>query len=203
MQRAGLDQVEVGGQRAELSLVLDPSHQVGMRRMVLDYDGRGIGLAVIDDHVGLVAPERRRTRKRATERRRRAALGGIGLDRHEVLGVLDDVLLDLIEVFENLRLSGPAVAQPVHQMTDGEARHLLIERANLLSQLTLPLGHLLEQRLQLVFELGEGGLDLLLVLLWPLPEDLRAHHLAALDRREGEAHGGADQRRLALAGFLL
>ena len=41
------------------------------------------------------------------------------------------------------------------------------------------------------------------MLLRPLPEDLRAHHLAAVNRREGEAHGSADQRGLALVRFLL
>jgi hypothetical protein len=57
VERARLDQGEVGHQRAHLGDVLDAADQVAVRRVVLIHDRRSLGVGVLDQHVDAVAPE--------------------------------------------------------------------------------------------------------------------------------------------------
>ena len=58
VQRAGLDQREVGDQRAHLREVLDAADEVVVGGVVLVHDRRAAAAAVLDQHVHLVAPQR-------------------------------------------------------------------------------------------------------------------------------------------------
>src|SRR3546814_1550083 len=60
---------------------------------------------------------------------------------------------------------------------------LLVQLAELLALLALLLRQLLQYLLELFLERGDVSPDLLLMLLGPLAEHLRAHHLAFRDRK--------------------
>ncbi len=127
VQRAGLDQVEVGDQRAELGDVLDPAHQVRMRRVVLVDHRCALGPGMIDQEIDPVAPKRinlgdRRTtgcrgrQDRLRRRRARRLIGGLG-----------EVALDRIEVGEHIRKVFVVLAQLVDQVPDGVRRDLAVQ----------------------------------------------------------------------------
>ncbi len=130
VQRAGLDQREVGDEVAELGHVLDAAHQVGIRGMVLVHD-RGTGRRGLrHEHVHLVAVRRLLLDAATVEQGLHGVLP-VGR-RQEVLGVVDHVLLDLGEVLEHRRHVGPARPHLVDQVTRGGGRDEPVQLAQLL-----------------------------------------------------------------------
>ena len=75
MQRAGLDQVEVGDQCAHLRQVLGTPNQILIGRVVLMNDGRGAVTGVIDEHIDEIPALHRRHSRRAFWRTLSLVLG--------------------------------------------------------------------------------------------------------------------------------
>ena len=202
-QRARLDQVEVGDQRAELGDVLDTADQVGLCRVVLVDHRRRLRVAVVDHHVDLIAPERRRPRRPAPNRHLDRRLGTAFLVAEEIVRVLDHVLADLIEVGDDLGRLGVARAQFLDHVADDERGHLAIELAQILAVRALPLRRLAHDRLHLLLELGDIGLGFLLLGLGQLVELIGIEHFAVPHRRQRESRRGPDHGDMAFPRALL
>ena len=206
VQGARLDQGEVGHQRPELGHVLDPPDQVRLRRMVLVDHGRALGealalapLRLVHQHVDPVAAEGPAALLPPLRRRQHHLRPALLLGQ-EVVGILDDVVADGVEVGENGRKVGPARLQSVDQVADGVHGRLAVQVLDLLALFLLPVRDLAEERLQLLLQRLRTQRPPLLFLRRELLELLRPQHLAVLDRRQRQADRRADERHVALAG---
>ncbi len=212
VQRARLDQREVGDQGAEPGGMLDPSDQVGDHRRVLDDHRRAVGIAVVDQDVDLVPLERGRLvaagqlvgvphqvgdRLAATLARR------VGRGAQEVVDVVDDVVLDPAEESDHLGQVVERFAHRADQVRNHGPGDFAIELDQLLARLFLPgggaahgLGHALLQRLDVLAVAGP-------LLLGQLVEHFGLDRLAVAPRREHEAVGAAQDQDALLARRLL
>ena len=102
MQRPRHDQGEIRRQRAEARGVLDPADQRLVRRMILEDDGSARLAAVADDDVDLVAAKGRNLLHQLRHRRYDRAFGRGPARRQEIVGVLEDVVLDCVEISGHL-----------------------------------------------------------------------------------------------------
>ena len=204
MERAGLDEREVRDERAEVGAVLEPAHEVRVRRVLLeDHGGAPLAAAVHEDVHAVAVEERARRRQ---ERQRGLAVGGAA----EVLGVRDQVLLDAVEVAPH----GVEPREPLAQLADELPRRrrgdLGDERLVLRARLALELAEPPERLLHRVLEAPRAGREALPRRLGQRVELLAAQRLAARRRRHGEPgraaqHGeaGLARRRLEAPDLLL
>ena len=201
VQRARLDEAEIGGESAEPGHLLNAPDDVAVGGQVFVDHGGALPPPVVDDDVHLVAaegglPSLLAPGQPARLRRRRP--GGV-----ELFGVLLEVRAHLLDVVHDLGQVVVVLAQLLDEQGHRVAHHLLVEAAHPLAPLALPLGRLLENLLQLLLQLGDVRAHLRLGLLGPLAKGFRAHHLALGGGRQGEPRGGADQAHAARLGVLL
>ena len=201
MERAGLDKGEVGGEGAEPGHLLDAADDIAVGGQVLVDHGRALERAVVDDDVHLVAAERRFPRGASCGRP--TLLGFLGLGRAKLLGVLQQVRAHLLDVVDDVGQIIVVLAQLLDELADGVADHFLVEAAQVLAALAVPLWHLLENLLKLLLQLGDVGADRRLRLLGPLAKGLGVDHLALGDGRQRKPRGGADEAHVAGLGAFL
>ena len=206
MQHARLYQTEIGEQRAHLGQVLDPAHQIALRRVVLVDHGGALGVAVIDDDP-VVTQERGRAARAGWRVSRRLSGGGLSALAarrvHEAGDVVDHVGLNRVEVGDRASQRLVLLAHRIDQMSDREIRDLAVDLADFLAPRLVPARDLLDGFLKLLLKLLNGVLRPRALGLGQLAEVLGAHHFLAAHRREGEPHRCPDQRDLAGAGALL
>jgi hypothetical protein len=146
MQRARLDQQEVGDQRTELGNVLDPSDQVLVGGVVLVDHRRAFGRLAPHQQVDAKAVE---IGQLAGERGQ-AGQGFLGMA--ELVHALDDVLLHLVQVAAHRRVVRIAAAQVVDQVADGEQHRFLVELAHALEAFAPPLMDLANDLFQFLLQ---------------------------------------------------
>ncbi len=192
MQGTCLDEREVGDQGAHLRQVLDAADEVAVVGIVLVHHRRAVGLRMPDQHVHLVALERRLARLGAqgnAEERRRLALLGLA----EELRVVEHVLLGARKVLADLRQVLVLLLQVADQAVHRGMRDLAVEVAELVLRLAPPLRHVLDDGFQLLLQPGDRRLEALALGLGQGAEAVRLHHRVLFQRREGEARRRAHQ----------
>ena len=154
MQRARLDQREIGHQRTHLRMIFDPPGQVLVSRVILEDDRRAIGVGVIDDHVDAVLE------KLADPAGDIVRVRG-ALARQEVLGVLDRVFFHGREIGQDVGLLTVALLDPGHQLFHRVQGDFLVQRLDPLMVLALQQGHVTDDVLQLQLEFRDQLFDTL------------------------------------------
>ena len=197
MQRAGLNQREVGDQGAELLQVLDAAHQVAVGRVVFgDHGGARAGL-LRDQHVHLVTVEGFVRDEGQAAAHLRGLVGVL-----EVIDMLDHVLLHHVQMGQHGGHIGEAGADVVQGVLDGQQRVVLVELLELLGALLAPARQHLQDLAQLVLQATDGRADALLLIVGQLVEVVGRDDLAVARGDKGEAARGAQQEDLLAFGFV-
>ncbi len=186
MQRAGLDQQEIGDQRAHLGDVLDPADEVAVRGIELLHDRRSGGrpIAVGDHDVDHVAAEA-------------GVVGGIQrpLDDGVLLlagaekegDVVDQVAAGGAHVVASRGHVGEGGQQIAERLVDGMLGDVLVELAQLGAPVLVGLGQALQDHGQLLLQRLDLGLHVLAHGLGKRIEDLGLDDLALVHGGHGEA----------------
>ena len=122
---------------------------------------------------------------------------------NEVPGVLDDVLLDVIEMIDHIIVSLIPLAQLVERFGHSITSDLFAELLELLAALPLPRGRILERLLELLLELLDLLFDLLTLVIIELVEFAGRDDLAVSHRGEHDTRGRAQDGDILLFGLLL
>ncbi len=144
VQHAGLDQREVGEQRAHHGDLLHAAHQVEIGRVALVDDRRSGGTAGIDQHVDPIAAQRRRLAGGVGDGQvggcafRGLLLAGL----QEVVQVVADALLHCREIGRHVRQVLVLDQQVVDQVVDHHGGDLVVQVAQTTAELALPARHL-------------------------------------------------------------
>ena len=207
MQHAGLDQREVGEQRAHHGDLLHAAHQVEIGRVALVDDRRSGRAAGIDQHVDPIAAQRGRLARGVGDGqvgRGRCAFRGLLLaGLQEVAQVVADALLHRREIGRHVGQVLVLGQQVVDQVVDHHGGDLVVEVAQAAAELALPARHLQQHLLQLPLQRLDLVLEALLLFRGQLLELLGGDDLAVLQRGEAEAGGRLQQGQAALARLLL
>ncbi len=195
MQRARLDQREVGDERAELRDVLDPADQVAVGRVVFA-DDRRPACCRGHQHVHLVAIE--------------CLVAGEGYPRQcdgflllaEIVAVLDHILLHDAEIFQHFGQIGIFGAQLVHHVLDCRQRGFAVELLDPLAPFPLPLRDVAEDFFQSLLQSGDGGFEPASVLFLQFFVFVRRNHLMVAGRSERKSFLGAQQHDILLHSIL-
>ena len=198
MERAGLQEVEVGEQRAEPGLVLGATDQGLVRRVVLVDHGGPRVRGVSDEHVDLVAAEVRPLRLAVQEPEDGVLALGRGLE--ERFPVFHEVLLDRRE--PRGHAVGGEGAELFEKVADGPPGHVLVQGPDGLSMFALPDRRLPRRVLELLAQLLDRPPDPGLILLGHLSEFIRGNDVSVADGSQPEPHRGADDADAPGAGLL-
>ena len=199
VERPGPDEVETGGERPELRLVVDAPDDVLEVRVVLRHHRGTIVRVPADQHVDAVAVEDLAALLDLQDPHR----SGVVAAFDEAARVLDDVGLDGVEVSDHVGFVGVRLAQVSHQVSHDQLRELAVELVNRLAQPAVPARNLPQHLLQLLLQVLDRGLDAPLLLRRELAEVARRDHLPVLDRREQEPERCAYQTQPVGARLLL
>ncbi len=203
MQRARLDQREIGDKRAKFRTMLDTAQQVAEGGVVL-VDHRGaIGRIAADQHVHRIMAHRRIANRHMADDLRRGAFAGRLLAGEKRFGVVDHIFLDRRQPFEDRRQVLVGLADLLDQMLDGQPRHLAVDIAQPVAMFAFPARNLAQRCLEFFLQLLQVVPGLVPLRGRQRLELLRAEHLTLAQRRQGEAERGAHQRDAALACLLL
>ena len=191
VQRARLDQQEVGDQRAHLGDVLDASDQIAEGRVLLLDDRRSgarRAVAVRDHHVDHVAPE-----AHVVRRIDRLLDDGVVFlaGRQEHADVANEIEADGLQVVDGGRHVREGRNQVVHRLDDGGLGHLLVQVLQARAPLLVGLGQALEDGAELPLQGLDLGFDVAPHALRQGVEHLGLDDLALVHRRHGEAGRGA------------
>ena len=200
VQRPRLDQREVGDQVAELGHVLDAAHEVGVGRVVLVDDRGALLRGAGDEHVDLVASSRPLLGPSAEEGLHRARPLG---RRQEVLGVVDDVLLDVGEVLEHGGHVRPAGPHLVDQVRGGGGGDQPVQPARLVAVAPRLPRERPQGVLELLLDRHHLRLEPLLLAGGQLLERLGLDHLAVAQGRHPHPGRRLDDGDAPRAGLLL
>jgi hypothetical protein len=195
MQRAGLDQREVGDQGTHFRHVLDAADQVRQRRVVLMDDRRPLKALAAHDEVHLVPLEAVDMAAGGSEQfgggRPRLLSGDLQLQ--QAVNVVEQVLTGLLQVLADVGKLAEADVQLVDRMVDGLRRDLAVQLAQGIPVLHCPGGNLLDDLLEFALQFLDLALDTLAFFLRQGVEGLGLHHRAVFHGREGEAERCAHQ----------
>ena len=195
MQRTGLDQSEVGPQCAELRDMVHAPDEVVVARVVLGYDRHPVSATVIDQHVYHVTPEGRGLRGSGAGHGRRFAPG------EEIVDVVDHVLLDSLQVGRQALHAGVTLLDLRNVVAHCDQRHFPVELFQFLPLLAAPVHDVAYDVAEFFLQLDDDALDARLLLFRQLCIFLRADDFAALERRERETGGRAQQADLLCGGL--
>lgn len=201
VQRARNDQIEIRDQGAETRQVLDAPDQVLMRRIVLEDDRRALRPGMLDDDIDLIAAQQRQLdagRFRPLARRPFGTAGG-----DEILGMLEDVALDLAEIADHLDKIREGVARVVQEVADDYGGRVAVELTHGVAQLALPFGNVPHRRLELGLQRLDVGADPFAFRRRLALEDVRSDHFALMHRRQRQPHRRADERDALGLGLVL
>ena len=197
VQGARPDQMEVGQERAHLGAMLDTTEQAIVVRVLLEDHRRAAEIAVVDDQVHPVFAEQ----GEAVLRLGGGAVGARALGGcDDRLDVLDDVLAQVVEVGENVGQVTVAGLQGIDQMADRVAGRLVVQLAQPVPGFADPDRRLPEGLLELFLQGLDLALDRLPGRRVEFLKGLGRNDLTVMDRREGEAHGRAQQRDAMVLG---
>ena len=201
VQRTRPDQQEIGGQGAELRGVLHPPQQVVVGRVVLEHHRCPGGRAVVHQYVHPVAAERSRP-GRAAAQHLHQNLGPAGLAVHQLLGVLDDVFLNLLEVSHYFGEPGILLPRLFNGMAHHRPGRFLLEAPQPVPPLPGPGRQMPQDLLHFFFQHLAPFLDPLPLVLGQGRQRLVRQDLLSAHRRHHEAGRRADQCQAALRRLL-
>ena len=104
---------------------------------------------------------------------------------------------------KDLRDVGKPCLSRLYELPDGKFRGFAIELANFIAPLSLPLGELMHDVLEVFFQLFNGGLSFFALRFRPGPEFFRRNGLTVLRWGEREAHGGTQNDDVFRSGLLV
>ncbi len=204
MERARLDQIEIGYPGPHLRRVLHPAQQVLIGRVVFLNHRRTAGTAVINKQVYPVAAEGRSglaSRHQPSGAKHLPELGRIALVDN-LPHVLNDVLLDRRQMLLDLRKALILGREIADQRANRQIGHLAVEPVDLFAQFSLPAGNIEQELLKLLLKLCDILFKLPPAFLRQPLEFFRGDHLPVAHRRDGQSRRSLQHGQLAGLSFL-